>query len=204
MTTSDEHADQAQDEEPPEPPADRCGTATQGGKRPLQITLAGCPEDAQEQVRRAARYTLRREGFRHGRLDITLLGNAEMKRQHKRWLGDDTTTDVLSFDLRECPRAGVVDAQLLVCLSVARRRARSRKTDWRGELLLYVLHGCLHLCGYDDRADEDAARMHETEDEILCALGWGPVFQPARPRRQAQPPRQTSSARSPRVRRNRS
>ncbi|MFH1419835.1 MAG: rRNA maturation RNase YbeY [Planctomycetota bacterium] len=204
MTTSDEHSDQGQDEEPPEPPADRCGTAAQGGKRHLQITLAGCPEDAQEQVRRAARYTLRRERFLRGRLDITLLGNAEMKRQHKRWLGLDSTTDVLSFDLRESPRAGFVDAQLLVCLSVARRRARNRKTDWHGELLLYVVHGCLHLCGYDDRSAEDATRMHETEDEILSTLGWGPVFLPARPRRKAQPDRRTSSARSRRVRRSRS
>lgn len=44
------------------------------------------------------------------------------------------------------------------------------------ELLLYALHGLLHLSGFDDRTDSEFAAMHAREDEILTRLGVGPVF----------------------------
>jgi len=148
----------------------------------LVITLSGCPDGTASPVRRAARRTLHSEGYGCGQLEIAVIGDAEMRRQHARWMGEDTTTDVLAFDLRDKPRPGRVDGQLLVCKSVARRRARSRKTDWQSELLLYVVHGCLHLCGYRDRRPADATRIHRREDEILAALGEGPVFSGVRDR----------------------
>lgn len=99
-----------------------------------------------------------------------------MRRQNLQWKRRRSTTDVLSFDLRDDPTAGCVDGQLIVCEAVARRAAKARHSDWRGELLLYVVHGCLHLCGYDDRRRGDAARMHATEDALLTQLGWGGVY----------------------------
>ncbi len=144
--------------------------------RRLTITVSGCSEELPAELRRVARRTLRAAGFGCGRLDIAVVGEAEMRRQHERWTGETAATDVLSFDLRDKPETGRVDGQLVACKSVARRRARSRGTDWRGELLLYVVHGCLHLCGYDDDDVEAAALMHRREDEILTLLGWGPVF----------------------------
>jgi probable rRNA maturation factor len=145
-------------------------------RRALSITVLGATDGMDEDVRQTAEHTLRANGKRVGSLEIALVGDTEMRRQHQRWKGADTTTDVLSFDLRDRRRAHTVDGQLIVCTSVARRRARSRKTDWRGELLLYVVHGCLHLCGYRDDDAGAAADMHRKEDEILTALGWGPVF----------------------------
>jgi hypothetical protein len=46
----------------------------------------------------------------------------------------------------------------------------------RDELLLYAVHGMLHLCGYDDRTDRDFAAMHRREDHILSRLGVGAIF----------------------------
>jgi len=99
-----------------------------------------------------------------------------MRREHARWLGESGGTDVLAFDLRERKRADLVEGQLIVCQCVARRRARSRGGNWLAELLLYVVHGCLHLCGYDDVRPRDAAEMHRREDEILTQMGAGPVY----------------------------
>ena len=48
----------------------------------------------------------------------------------------------------------------------------------RKEVLLYALHGMLHLCGFDDRTAKDFAVMHEREDDILKKLGVGRVFAP--------------------------
>lgn len=132
-------------------------------------------------IRRTARATLQSQGFGDGSLEIAVVGQRQMCRLHRLWLGHDAATDVLSFDLRECPRPGQVDGQVVVCAAVARRAAQAHDTDWRGELLLYVVHGCLHLCGFDDLRPHGAARMHKEEDRLLTALGWGPIFSGARP-----------------------
>lgn len=56
------------------------------------------------------------------------------------------------------------------CDAPAQRRAAL------AELALYVVHGVLHLAGYDDHSTADYQRMHAREDQILRRLGWGPVF----------------------------
>lgn len=162
MSTTDDQSDQ-----------DATGNSPD---RRLTITVSGCSQDLISKIRRAARKALRAGGCRGGQLDIAVVGEAEMRRQHAHWKGEVGATDVLTFDLGDGPSSARIDGQLLVCTSVARRRARTRKTDWHGELLLYVVHGCLHLCGYDDHQAEEAARMHRREDQILASLGWGPVF----------------------------
>lgn len=162
MTPSEEQAEQ-------DPPSERHRSC-------LAITIAGCPDGMVEDIRQAATHTLQSQGYCRGELEIAIVSEAEMRRQHAQWMNDDSTTDVLTFDLRETADPEFVDGQLLVCGSVAKRRARSRRTDWRGELLLYVVHGCLHLCGLDDHDQQAAQQMHDLEDSILCDLGWGSVF----------------------------
>ncbi len=153
-----------------EPDPLSCRTA-----RRLVISLSRCPFDMAAPVRRAARRTLIGEGFTFGRLEIALVKDAEMRRHHRRWLGGDSSTDVLSFDLRDAAAPAAVDGQIIVCESVARRQARARRTDWRGELLLYVVHGCLHLCGYDDRSRSDYERMHRREAAVMAELGLASI-----------------------------
>ncbi len=178
MSILDDHDD-------PDPPAARRGTrrtldstdvACARGKQLIDVILADCPEGIEDAVRRAARAALRAVGCNRGCLEIAFVGDAVMRRLHKRWLGKDGTTDAISFDLREHAAAGIVDGQLVVCCSVARRRARQRGQDWHGELLLYVVHGCLHLGGLDDHSADAAAHMHTLEDRVLGRLGWGTVY----------------------------
>jgi probable rRNA maturation factor len=145
-------------------------------KQDIGVVVSGSPSGLRERIRRAAVEAVHSQGYCHGRLEIAIVDAAEMRRQHKQWMGRATLTDVLSFDLRDRPEGGFVDGQLIVCEAVARREAGRQDTDWRGELLLYVVHGCLHLCGHDDHRAADAAKMHEQEDRLLSLLGWGPVF----------------------------
>jgi probable rRNA maturation factor len=136
----------------------------------LTISLTGCPAGMAARLRRTARGALESEGFARGRLDISIVDAAAMRRLHKEWLDDESVTDVLTFDLRDRPLRGMVDGQISICESVARRQARALGVDWRDELLLYVIHGCLHLCGYDDRRPADARRMGRRQQELLEAL----------------------------------
>ncbi len=152
----------------------------------LDISIRGCEPSVIELLERVAHHALTREGYPRGQLHIEIVGDAEMRRHHQRWMNDPTTTDVLTFDLRDSPTARSVDGQLIVCRSVARRAARQRLTDWRTELALYVVHGCLHLCGYTDTDEASAAAMHRREDELLGEFGIGPVFAAISPKPRAR------------------
>lgn len=98
------------------------------------------------------------------RFTVKLVDDAEMARLHGNFLGDPTTTDVMTF-------ADGPEVDLAVCVSEARRRAVELGHSLREELLLYALHGLLHAAGMDDRTPEDFARMHAEEDRLLAAIG---------------------------------
>ncbi len=152
----------------------------------LSISVTGGSDALNSDIIAAAERALSSQRFRRGKLEIALVGVARMCQEHARWMNDASPTDVLTFDLRDKTTGRDVDGALIVCRSVAKQRARERKTDWEKELLLYIVHGCLHLCGYDDRDETDSARMHKEEDKILTSLGWGAVFAEQTARRGTQ------------------
>jgi probable rRNA maturation factor len=99
-----------------------------------------------------------------------------MAELHEQFMTIPGPTDVLTFELDHDARGRVTAGEVVVCVPYALREARRRGAPARDELLLYALHGMLHLCGYNDLTDRDFAKMHEREDEILSELGIGPVF----------------------------
>ena len=101
-----------------------------------------------------------------------------MSALHERFMNLPGPTDVLTFPLEFDAGGRVTAGEVVVCVPEARRRAKEHGVAVRDELLLYALHGMLHLCGFDDRTARGYARMHRTEDDILTRLGIGAVFQP--------------------------
>jgi probable rRNA maturation factor len=142
-----------------------------------EISIAG-PGGARLRVylRRNLLAVLRELGVRRARWDVMIVGDADMKRLHQQTLGIGTTTDVLTFDLRDESGAGEgtdVDLDTVICVDEARRRGREIGQQVREELLLYCVHSLLHVQGYDDRTAAGAWQMHAREDEILRAAGAG-------------------------------
>lgn len=140
------------------------------------IQTSGASPALAAKIRKTARAAFQFEGRTSGNLEVAVVEDAGMRRLHRLWMGLGNTTDVLTFDLSDEPRSRDVDAQLVVCKSVAKRCAAKSRSPWQSELLLYVVHGCLHLCGYDDVTAAKAARMHRREDAILRRLGYGAVY----------------------------
>lgn len=83
-----------------------------------------------------------------------------MRRFNKKYLGHDEATDVLTFDFGE----------MMICPKVAAANAKRFKTSTEYELILYVIHGLLHLAGYDDRKPGDIKRMRAKEKKLLERL----------------------------------
>lgn len=109
-------------------------------------------------------------------LSIVLVGDQRMSRLHEQFMKLPGPTDVLTFPLDEDNQGRATAGEVVVCVPEARRRAQEHGVSPRHELLLYAIHGVLHLCGFDDRTDRGFREMHRKEDEILTRLGVGPVF----------------------------
>ena len=149
----------------------------------LSIAVAWRPRTSWRAItllERCARRAANAEGFDRGSLSIAVVGAAAMTTLHRLHLGREEPTDVLTFDLGTDRRRGVLDGEIVLCADVARRRAAARDKTLataRAELALYLVHGLLHLAGYDDRDPAAFRRMHRREDELLATLGLGGVFQ---------------------------
>jgi probable rRNA maturation factor len=109
-------------------------------------------------------------------LSVALVGDARMAALHEQFLGIPDPTDVLTFELEHDARGRVTAGEVVICVPEARRQARLHKHPVERELLLYAIHGMLHLAGFDDRTPADYTAMHAMEDRILGKLGIGPVF----------------------------
>jgi probable rRNA maturation factor len=111
---------------------------------------------------------------------ITIVGDKAMAALHQRTMNLPSTTDVLTFDMRDQPgrtREGTpVELDTVLCADEARRRAKEMGHGPREELLLYALHSLLHVQGYDDVTPARFRRMHKREDELLRALGVGALY----------------------------
>ena len=94
-------------------------------------------------------------------LTIRVVGAAESRRLNRKFRGKDKPTNVLSFD----------GGDLAVCAPVVAREAREQGKSPAAHWAHMVVHGVLHLLGYDHENDRDAQRMESRETKILAQLG---------------------------------
>jgi probable rRNA maturation factor len=132
----------------------------------LQVLLAV----DQAEIDRAVRLVLADAGIRHAHVNVVIVDDAQIESHNRQYLHHDYPTDVLSFGLQEQPLEG----EVLVNAEMARRRAAEFAWKATDELLWYVVHGTLHLVGYDDASFAARASMRRREVEVLARLGVPP------------------------------
>jgi probable rRNA maturation factor len=103
-----------------------------------------------------ARSALRAERVRHALLSITLVGKRAIARLNEEYLGHRGATDVISFGFRRIADDDPVVGDIYVAPEVARQNARAAGVGVREEIARLVVHGTLHVLGYDH--PEDAGR----------------------------------------------
>src|SRR5262245_37612750 len=132
------------------------------------------PQDAvpidRKRVREAVRAVLDGEGVADAVVSVAFVDSPTIHALNKRYLDHDEPTDVLSFPLSE-PGAKKLAGELVIGAEVAQEQAARRGYDTQAELALYVIHGLLHLCGYDDKSAQAAAEMRQRERHYLRQLG---------------------------------
>lgn len=103
----------------------------------------------------------------HGDLSIVFLTNDQIEKLHEAYLDDPTSTDVITF-----PGDPEMDfaGEICVCVDVAKERASEFQSTFEDELKLYLIHGWLHLAGYQDDTEENILLMRRAEKIVLEAL----------------------------------
>ena len=112
---------------------------------------------------------------RNREVSVRVVGRAESRKLNARYRGEDHATNVLSFPAPSLP-AAVVDAlplgDLVICPQVLRSEAREQRKSLRAHWAHLVVHGSLHLIGYDHERSDDARRMERREIAVLRQLGF--------------------------------
>jgi rRNA maturation RNase YbeY len=120
----------------------------------------------------AARAVLRGERVRDAMLSVTFVSTAVMRRLNRRHLGRAGATDVISFGFRRASRASPVVGDVYIAPDVAKQSARVNAVPAREELLRLVVHGTLHVLGYDHPETETRtrSRMWRKQERVVRRL----------------------------------
>ena len=106
-------------------------------------------------------------------LGVRVVGPAESRRLNARYRGKDKPTNVLSFPAVELPAGPERPlGDLVICPDVLRVEAREQRKSLRAHWAHLVVHGTLHLVGYDHEDSADADRMERREIAVLRRLGF--------------------------------
>lgn len=122
--------------------------------------------------RRAIRQILKDAGHTDAVISLAIVDDRTIHDLNRRFLQHDCPTDVISFALSE-GTAGF-EGEIVVSADTAERTARQLGWNAADELLLYVIHGALHLAGYDDLEPQYAEEMRRQERHYLSLFGLEP------------------------------
>ena len=124
-------------------------------------------------LRRAVCLVLSKERISEGSVSLAILDNAAIRKLNAQFLSHDYETDGLSFVLEPDPEES--EGEIILSGEMAREQAAFHGWSAESELLLYLVHGTLHLAGYLDGLPEEAAQMRAKEAHYLGLLGIAAV-----------------------------
>jgi probable rRNA maturation factor len=157
-------------------------------------------------IRKCAETLLAEEQVASASISLVFVDDREIQRLNRDYLQHDYATDVISFLLEErlpdrddaspeSPRGygKYLDGEVIVSVETAIRSAEEYRWSAEQETILYVVHGLLHLVGYDDVSDDERAVMRRREQEIFHLSGMEPPGTamddpPEEPRLHSSPP----------------
>ena len=107
----------------------------------------------------------------HYQLAVHLVTAREMARLNERFLRHHGSTDVITFDYSDGESTHAVHGEIFISLPDSVAQARAFNTTWQSELVRYVIHGLLHLRGYDDLEPARRRVMKREENRLLNRVG---------------------------------
>ena len=125
-------------------------------------------------VKKAARVTLEEEGKPSFSVNILVVSDQKIRAVNRKYLGLDRSTDVIAFPFEcEVPGEeglGTLLGDVMISSDKAFSNAKEFGNTFQEELQLYVVHGILHLLGYDDMTPGKQRRMRKREEELVSRI----------------------------------
>jgi probable rRNA maturation factor len=134
----------------------------------VNVSESCAPVDGR-QLREAVQAIVRDAGVERGSISLAIVDDATIHELNRRHLGHDYVTDVLSFVLES--GEGCLEGEVIASLETAARRAPEFGWTAAEELLLYIVHGALHLVGHDDQEPDARRAMRAAERKYLSRSG---------------------------------
>jgi rRNA maturation RNase YbeY len=119
-------------------------------------------------LRRWLESAIKKEKFVAGQINIVLCTDNYLLKINKKYLKKDTLTDIITFSMAE--EEGIVSGDIYISLERIRENARIYKQVVKKELARVMIHGVLHLMGYDDETEADRKVMRKKENAFLKDL----------------------------------
>lgn len=109
---------------------------------------------------------------KNAELNLVFTDNKKIKKINKTFLGHNFATDVISFAYNNSSLENNISGEIIISVEMAVKLAQKLKCTIEGEIALYLVHGLLHLLGYNDKLKRDARKMHQREKELLSMYGY--------------------------------
>jgi probable rRNA maturation factor len=122
-------------------------------------------------LKKVVRAILKDAEIRSAEISIGVVTDECMHELNRQYLDHDYPTDVLSFVLAHDKKRKSLEGEIIASSDYAAREAPRYDWTMNEELLLYIIHGCLHLIGYDDTTARGKKKMTEAETKYLNQFG---------------------------------
>ena len=128
-------------------------------------------DELESTLQNACNKTLEFRGIDEAEISIAIVSDERIHEINRQFLNHDYPTDVITFDLGTNPATKNFQAEIVVSAETAMQVAVDVDTSLEMELVLYVVHGSLHLAGLDDHTDVDRMEMRKNERAMMNSLG---------------------------------
>lgn len=99
-----------------------------------------------------------------GDLNFIFIEDKTIKAINKEFLEHNYFTDVIAFDYKS---GRIINGEVYISIDTVRKNANNYKVSLKAEVLRVMIHGILHLCGYDDKTEKERSKMKGKEDSWL-------------------------------------
>ncbi len=146
----------------------------------VNVAVSGMEVSDLRRFRRLAARVLAEEGADPGEIGVVLTDDEGIRELNRQYLGRDAPTDVIAFGLREAGQDGPAFAvpgeeaaylgDVVISVERAREQAAAYGHTWEREVDLLLVHGLLHLLGYEDEEESARQRMEARQEKLLTSF----------------------------------
>ena len=111
-------------------------------------------------------WTCQQNNLQPESIDIILVDDDTLREMHKIYLDDDSVTDVMTFNLSDDKS---IEGEIYISVPRATAQSLEYGVTLLQELVRLIIHGCLHLAGYDDQVEDNLKEMKNIEDKLVVS-----------------------------------